>query len=86
MVEYTIDYEVYSVSERYGSEDEDWYEYEVTLNKNGEEVDRWDSYGETYNGVKGQRLSKKEAKDAAEEIKEDIEENGTEPDEWGFDV
>lgn len=76
---YTAYGEVYNVKERFedaGMPTEDidpnWYEYEVTLeDKDGHEIDSWDSYTETYNGV--QTLSKKTAEKAMGEILDDVE-------------
>jgi len=76
---YTAYGEVYNVKERLEDAgmptadiDPDWYEYEVTLeDKDGHEIDRWDSYSETYNGV--QTLSKKTAERAMTEILDDVE-------------
>jgi len=88
--EYHVYGRVYNVAERqkemFGeklTDDESWYEYEVYLeNENGEVVSKWDSQSETYNGVKDQRLSEREAKEAIDEIKEDINEKGKNPELW----
>jgi hypothetical protein len=87
---YTVFGEVYNVAkdekEHFGkslTNDQSWYEYRVYLQDNsGKIVDMWDSKVETYNGVKGQRLSKQGAKDAINEIKEDINEKGENPELW----
>lgn len=81
--------QVYNVRERqleqFGealTDDPSWFEYEVFLeNENGEVIDEWDSIIETYNGVKGQRLSEKKAQEAIDEIMEDVNENN-EADMW----
>ena len=70
--------EIYNVKERFEEAgmptdniSPDWYEYEVTLeNTDGHEIDSWDSYNETYNGV--QTLSKKQATDSMKEILVDV--------------
>jgi len=69
-----IQSEVYQVSERIESvDDEDWYEYIVSLYDDQQNLlDEWNSRLETYNGIKGQRLTKKKAEEAVEEIKEDV--------------
>jgi len=69
-----VDYEVYQVSERIESvDDEDWYEYIVSLYDDQQNLlDEWNSRRETYNGVKSQRLTKKKAEEAAQEIKDDV--------------
>jgi len=87
---FTVFGEVYNVSkfqkEHFGeslTDDESWYEYRVFLQDSmGEIVDMWNSKVETYNGVKDQRLSEKEAKEAIDKIKEDINEKGENPDLW----
>lgn len=73
---------VYAVSERRPDiDDESWYEYEVELqNDEKETLDRWDSFTETYNGVVGQRLSRKSAEQAVKEIEQDV--NAGEADVW----
>ena len=71
--------EVYNVKERFEDGgmpteniDPDWYEYEVTLeDKDGHEIEDWDSYDETYNGV--QTLSKEQATTAMNEVLNDVE-------------
>jgi hypothetical protein len=88
--EYHVYGRVYNVAERqkemFGeklTDDESWYEYEVFLeNEKGVVISEWDSKVETYNGVKGQRLSEKSAREAIEEIKEDINEKGEDPSYW----
>ena len=69
-----VDYEVYQVSERIESvEDEEWYEYIVSLYEDQQNLlDEWNSRRETYNGIKGQRLTKKKAEEAVEEIEDDV--------------
>jgi len=87
---FTVFGEVYNVAkeqkEHFGeslTDDRSWYEYRVFLQNNtGEIVDMWDSKVETYNGVKSQRLSEKEAKEAINEIKGNINEKGENPDLW----
>jgi len=87
---FTVFGEVYNVAkdekEHFGkslTDDESWYEYRVFLqDSTGEIVDMWNSKVETYNGVKGQRLSEKEAREAIDEIKEDINEKGENPSCW----
>jgi len=82
--------EVYNVAEKqkeyFGkslTNDESWFEYRVFLkNSKGKIVAEWDSLYETYNGVKGQRLSKSKAQSAIDEIKEDINEKGEDPSLW----
>lgn len=82
---YTVEYEVYNVSEMLESvEDKGWHEYRVKLKAGTRVVDMWDSRVETYNGVEHQRCSYKGATEAAEEIKEDVEKNGKA--EYWFDV
>jgi hypothetical protein len=76
---YTAYGEVYNVKERFDDAgmptkdiDPNWYEYEVTLeDANGNEIDSWDSYDETYNGM--QTLSKKLATKSMQEILDDVE-------------
>lgn len=71
--EYWVLGEVYNVKERIGGIlDKDWYEYEVKLVKDGEVISSFDSRLETYNGVEGQRLTKSGAKEAVNEIKEEV--------------
>lgn len=84
MSEYTVEYDVYRVADR---RDVDvtpaWFEYEVTLiGPDGDVVDRWDSYTETYNGIPKQRLDEDTARRSAERIKSDIEETDTDPSAW----
>lgn len=64
---------VYQVSMRYDIDDERWFEYEVQLWDDSKIVDWWDSYYETYNGVRGQRLTATEAFEAAREIADDVD-------------
>lgn len=80
MTEYTVDYDVYAV----GSDD-DWHEYRVHLLADGDVVSQWDSKHETYTGVESHRLSEQSARNAAEDIKSDIEEDSVDPSHW-FDV
>ena len=76
---YTAYGEVYNVKERFEEAgmptadiDPDWYEYEVTLeDKDGHEINSWDSYDETYNGV--QTLSKELATKSMNEVLNDVE-------------
>lgn len=71
--EYWVSGEVYNVKERVGGEvNEDWYEYEVQLIRNGEIISSYDSRFETYNGIEGQQLTKSGAKEAVEEIKREV--------------
>jgi len=74
-----VEYEVYQVKEKLDADvDEDWYEYVVTLMRGDTLVDRWDSRLETHNGMDKGKMSKERAEGAAQEIKEDVEENGNE--------
>jgi len=61
----------------------DWFEYGVLLFRGWDLLDFWDSQFETYNGVPGQRLSFDEAREAAAEVREAVD-NG-DAYEW-FDV
>lgn len=74
--EFHVEGQVYQVQDMLGedyTDDEDWYEYRVQLvNQGGEIVDEWDSLGETYNGVPGQRLSKDKAEESLQEIRQDV--------------
>lgn len=88
--DYRVYGKVYNVAkeqkEQFGesiTNDESWFEYRVFLeNSKGEIVDSWNSLNETYNGVKGQRLSKEKAKSAIDEIKTDIEDKDKDPSFW----
>lgn len=51
---------------------DDWFEYEIVLMRDGKVVDVFDSLSETYNGV--QKLSYKDAINAAKEILDDVRE------------
>jgi len=71
-----VEYEVYQVKEKLNADvDEDWYEYVVTLMRGDTLVDRWDSRLETHNGTESSKLSQRRAEGAAQEIKQDVEEN-----------
>lgn len=73
--EYTVEYEVYQVSEvKEWVGDTEWYEYIVKLLKDGMLIDRWDSRIETYPIGNSQRLSEHSARRAAKTIKEEVEE------------
>lgn len=82
---YRVEYEVYQVKDKLNADvDEDWYEYVVTLMRGSSLIDRWDSRLETHNGTESSKLSQTRAEGAAQEIKEDVEENNN-ADLW-FDV
>ena len=73
---YSTDVEVYRVTDdeelsKLHDADADWFEYRVYLLRDGCIVGKYDSYAESYNGV--QRLSKKTACDAANEIVKDVQ-------------
>jgi hypothetical protein len=79
---YRVEYEVYQVKDKLNADvDEDWYEYVVTLMQGDSLIDRWDSRLETYNGTESGKLTQSRAREVAEEIREDVEENG-EADLW----
>ena len=64
-------------------DNDDWYEYICELYRGYNLIDRWDSLHETYNGVEGQRLSFDEAREAAQEIRESV--NNGDVEDW-FDL
>lgn len=66
MTDYTVKGDPYKLKNREN------HEYRVKLiNEQGETVDQWDSQAQTANGK--QFLSKKEAENAIENIREDVE-------------
>lgn len=69
---YKLYSEVYSVRERYDPDaPPEWYEYEVALlDSDGDIVDEWDSYSETYNGI--QKLDRAGCKAAIAEIRKAV--------------
>lgn len=73
----------YTVESRIGQKQDGSWEYVVTLvdQQTGEIIDRWSSALETDNGV--QKLSKKQALNAINEIRNDVEEGRL--DQW-FDT
>lgn len=82
MTDYEVSGGAYSMAERYDHiTDSDWYEYEVRLvDSEGEVVDAWDSYLETYPNGNDQRLDREDAEAAFAEVADDVAEG--EADAW----